>query len=284
MPPTKLLLLEGIPGSGKSTAGAAVQNFLEEAGFTVRFWHEGDFDNPADFEGIACLTESQHRDLLARYPHLITLFDEYLTIRGADRLLKYRKLQHLHPQQIPQELIDELSHLDVYDGLPVEDYCRLALDRWRDFVQSAEASREITILECVYLQNPLTVLLARHNANPELAREQIRAVTRIIEPLMPLVIYLKPQDVRAALLHVQAERPREWADFVTWYLTGQEYGKTHGLAGYEGVIQFYEMRQRLEVDLLRDLPIRSLVVEHAGADWEHNYMKIMAFVRSNLSA
>lgn len=283
MPQTRLILLEGIPGSGKSTAGAYLQTMLEQAGFAVRFWREGDFDNPADFEGVACLTETLHRDLLARYPELAALLEEQLTIRGADHLLKYRKLQYLHPQQVPQELVDELFDYDVYDGLPMEDYCRLALDRWQEFTRFAECSKQLMILECCFLQNPLTVMLARHNADAQLARNQVAKIAGMIAPLNPLVIYLQPRNVRKALEDVRAERPKEWADFVIWYLTGQAYGKAHRTAGYEGVIQFYEMRQKLEVELLKELPVRSLVIQHNGTEWEHCYKKIVAFVSTNLS-
>ena len=278
MSSSKLILLEGIPGSGKSTAGAYLQTSLERAGLKVRFWREGDDDNPADFEGVACLNLSQFRNLIARHPGLAGLLETQLTVRGDDHLIKYRKLQELYPEQIPSRLIVELSGYDVYDGLPMKEYCRLALQRWQDFQATAAQSDEITILECCFLQNPLTVMLARHNAEPLLAREQIEKMVHIIEPLNPLVVYLKPREVRAALLHVRQERPREWADFVTWYLTGQAYGQAHHLEGYEGVIRFYEMRQKLEVDLLGGLSIRSRVIEHAGTEWEDCYREIMAFV------
>jgi hypothetical protein len=278
MPGTKLILLEGIPGSGKSSAGAYLESCLETSDVPVRFWHEGDFDNPADFEGVACLNSSQYRNLIARHPDLAGLLEEQLTVQGDDHLIKYRKLQDLYPQRIPSRLIVELSGFDAYDGLPMQDYCRLALQRWQDFKTSAMRSDEITILECCFLQNPLTVLLARHSVDPRLAREHVEKTSCIIEPLTPLVVYLKPRDVRAALLHVRAERSREWADFVTWYLTGQAYGKAHHLEGYEGVIQFYKMRQKLEADLLRDLPVRSLAIEHTGTDWDYCYSEIMAFV------
>ena len=278
MSSTKLILLEGIPGSGKSSAAAHLETFLKRMGLPVRFWHEGDFDNPADFEGVACLTTSQYRKLIIHHPGRARLLEEQLTVRGNDHLIKYRKLQSLYPEQIPSRLIVELSGYDVYDGLPMKDYCRLSLQRWQDFQTSAAQSDEITILECCFLQNPLTVMLARHNADPSLAREQIEKIARTIDPLKPLVLYLKPRDIRAALLHAREERPREWADFVTWYLTGQAYGEAHHLQGYEGVIQFYEMRQKLEVGLLNELSIRSRVIEHAGKNWDHCYREIMAFV------
>jgi hypothetical protein len=281
---TKLILLEGIPGSGKSCAGTHLESLLETSGLPVRFWREGDFDNPADFEGVACLNTTQYRNLIVRHPQLVRLLDEQLIVQGDDHLIKYRKLQGLHPQQIPSKLIVELSGYDVYDGLPMKDYCRLALRRWQDFQTYAVQSNEINILECCFLQNPLTVMLARHNAAPQLAREQVERIACLIEPLTPLVIYLKPHNIRTALLHLREQRPREWTDFVTWYITGQAYGKAHSLQGYEGIIRFYEMRQSLEVDLLNGMSIRSRLIEHTDTEWEYCYRQIMAFVSPYLPA
>ena len=276
---SKLILIEGIPGSGKSTAAVTLQNFLESKGIPSRFWREGDFDHPADFEGIARLSKTQFEELLDRHPELTEIVREHTSIRGDDYLLKYRKIQRLYPEKVDQSLVDELSRLDVYDGMPMEEYCRLALDRWQDFCESVKGSDEVTLMECCYLQNPLTVMLARHDADPQFARQHIERLTDIIRNLNPLVIYFQPQDVRAALLYVHAERPKEWADFVIWYLTGQEYGKAHHLSGYEGVIQFYEMRQKLEVEILRSLSVQQLIVEHSGNEWERCNNEMIDFVQ-----
>lgn len=282
MTKSKLILLEGIPGSGKSSAGDYLQRFLkkhvEDRGHAVRFWREGSFDHPADFEGVACFNGEKYHDLSARYPEMAALLNEQLVIQDDDHLLWYRKLQHVHPQEIPQSFVDELSGYDVYDGLPLEDYCRLTLQRWRHFQQSVQDTDEITILECCFLQNPLTLMLARHDADPQVAEGHIRQVANIIRRLNPRVIYLSPRSARAALEHVRAERPGEWADFVTAYLTGQAYGKAHGLSGYEGAIQFYEMRQKLELELLMRLPTPSLVLEHSGNEWGRCYQSMIGFI------
>ncbi|MBE0671020.1 MAG: hypothetical protein IH588_10560 [Anaerolineales bacterium] len=231
------------------------------------------------FEGIARLSDSEYQDLLARHSELTEIVQEHASIRGDDYLLKYRKLQNLYLEKMKQSLIDELSRFDVYDGLPMDEYCRLALDRWQDFCESAKDSGEVTLMECCYLQNPLTVMLARHDADQQIARQHIEKLTAVIYELNPLVIYLQPRDVTAALQHVRSERPKEWVEFVTWYLTGQEYGKAHHLSGYEGVIQFYEMRQKLETEVLHGLPIQQLVVKHSGGDWERCALEIVNFIK-----
>jgi adenylylsulfate kinase-like enzyme len=94
----KLILLEGIPGSGKSSAGEFVQGLLQRQGLAVRFWREGDFDHPADFEGVAGLSEGYYRELLARFSHLAALIQQHTAMRGADFLVSYRKLQYTPPR------------------------------------------------------------------------------------------------------------------------------------------------------------------------------------------
>lgn len=279
---TKLILLEGIPGSGKSSAGVFIEGLFRAQGREVTFWREGDFDNPADFEGVACLTSSQYQDFASRHPHLNSWLAEQLTIQDDDYLLWYRRLQTLHAEVIDQALIEELAHYDVYDGLGLEEYGRLALRRWQDFERSAAGSEQTTILECCFLQNPLTVMLARHNVDPQVACQQVIKIAEVIQRLNPQVIYLAPVNARKTLEHVRAERPKGWSEFVTWYLTCQAYGKTHNLTGYEGVIQFYEMRQKLELDMLNDIPLQSVVVKHSGNEWEQCYEQIIKFVSPHL--
>ena len=68
---SKLILLEGISGSGKSSAGDFVQGLLHLQGLAVRFWREGDFDHPADFEGVVqfyAMRQKLEVELLAGLP------------------------------------------------------------------------------------------------------------------------------------------------------------------------------------------------------------------------
>jgi hypothetical protein len=97
MSPPKLILLEGIPGSGKFSAGEFVQGLLQRQGLAVRFWREGDFDHPADFEGVAGLSEGYYRELLARFSQPVP--DAIVELRtGGTRV---------HPDVVPQSAITD---------------------------------------------------------------------------------------------------------------------------------------------------------------------------------
>lgn len=113
---SKLILLEGIPGSGKSSAGAYIQSFLELQGVSAHFWREGDLDHPADFEGVACLSTPHYGDILARYPQLAALLQQHVTLRGVDCLVAYRKQGYTRLFGFPVPMREQIPTYGVGEG------------------------------------------------------------------------------------------------------------------------------------------------------------------------
>ncbi len=72
---TRLLLIEGIPGSGKTTTAQFAAGWLAEHGFKPRLFLEGNLDHPADFESAACLDEAEYTGLLRQFPTCHTLLE-----------------------------------------------------------------------------------------------------------------------------------------------------------------------------------------------------------------
>lgn len=48
----QLILIEGLPGSGKSTIAKMVSEILIDQGKQVQLFQEGNLDHPADYEGV----------------------------------------------------------------------------------------------------------------------------------------------------------------------------------------------------------------------------------------
>jgi len=274
---SKLILIEGIPGSGKTSTARFVCDRLAQQGQQPALFLEGDWNHPADYESVACLEQSEYAGLQEQFPTCLDFLSQHAELKNGEWFFSYRKMQHENPEQAPDALFEALAHFEIYD-LPAEKHQRLMRQSWRNFAGRALDDDFTYVFECCFLQNPTTTLLARHNLPVEAIYQHVRALADAIQPLQPRLIYLAPQNPRAALEHVRAERPKEWADYVTGYLTGQEFGKTRGLDGFEGVIQFYEMRQKLEVQLLRDLPFQSLMLEHSGKEWQRCNDEISTFI------
>ncbi|KON88384.1 hypothetical protein AF332_17275 [Sporosarcina globispora] len=61
---TKLILIEGMPGSGKSTTARLVHEVLWQKGIEAEVYFEGDLNHPTDFESVAYFKNDEwHRFL-----------------------------------------------------------------------------------------------------------------------------------------------------------------------------------------------------------------------------
>ncbi len=274
----RLLLVEGIPGSGKTSTARFVRDWLERHGQRTRLFLEGDWNHPADFESVACLDEDEYAQLQNQFPEQAGFLAEHARLTRGEWFFSYRQLQHEYAAVIPGALFEALAKFEVYN-LPAQKYQHLLQQRWQDFSVEAQAQDIVYIFECCFLQNPTTTLLAYHNLAPTAIEEYISTLADIVAPLKPRLVYLRQTDVRASLESIRQQRPQEWADFVAWYLTEQEYGAKHGLHGFAGVIDFYTIRQTLELELLPTLSIPSLVVSDA-ADWAARYQYLEAFLET----
>jgi hypothetical protein len=277
---TKLVIVEGIPGSGKTTTAQFVRDWCGRQGATAHLHLEGDLNHPADFESVACLDEGEYAGLIARHPDHQGLLEQAVAVSGADYFFGYRKLKSEFGDRMPEALLTDLATYDVYE-LPLDKYTRLITGRWIAFASRPMGQDEVYIFECCFLQNPLTTLLGRHNADISTAQATVVQLARLIEPLHPVLIYLKVGDVRETLDRVAQTRPQAWVDFLIFYFTQQGYGKARGLRGFDGVVQFYEMRQAVELDFLKRLAWPHLLIDNSDGDWPQRHEQIARFLASH---
>lgn len=273
---TKLVMIEGIMGSGKTSTAQHITDRLRAQGRTADLFLEGDLDHPADYDRVACLTHDAYQSLCEQHPDCAAALQQAVTREGDDWLVPYGKLD----QQIPPSLTHKLQQFDIYDGIDLVNHSRLLQASWSQFAERAVDRDVTTVLECCFLQNPMCAFLAKHDAGIEATAHHVLRLAELIEPLHPLLFYYYQPDVRKTVERVCAERPKAWLDFVIQYHTEQEYGNAHRLHGFDGLIEFLQMRQEVELEICKRLPFETVILENDDHDWP----RLLALVEAELQA
>lgn len=210
--PHRLVIVEGIMGSGKSTTMRLIADRLQEAGQRALPIHE------------------------RTDPH-------------------------------PVRATDELEHwFEPWRDATSRDLADRALRRWAAFVQATQTDTAIPVMDGQLFHGDLTHLLLM-DAGPALIADYVYALSEIIAPLDPFVLYLWQKDIDEAIRVVCAQRGPEWVDYqVGWKLAGP-YCVRRGWTGLDGLIALYRDYRRTTDDLFQQLPLAKLAIENSGREW-----------------
>jgi len=138
----KLIIVEGLPCSGKSTTSRFI---AEQLGYT--FIDEGTGSHPADYEFHAYITDSDLVDFAENERREVLSSAEsksggYIISLG----------------EFTGELFEKLLRHKIYDFLPWETEHPVMLDKWRGFADSCSGG---WVFNCVLLQNPMCETMMR---------------------------------------------------------------------------------------------------------------------------
>lgn len=220
---TRLVIIEGIMGSGKSTTARWIAAQLEAAGLRA-----------------LAITERVE-------PH---------PVRGTDGLDHWFQ-----------------PWLDV----TAEGLADRSLAKWRSFVANAQATETIHTLDGQLFHGDLTNLFLME-ATAAVIAKYCKAVSEIVRPLAPLLIYFYQADVERAIRAIAAERGDEWVKYqVDWKLQAP-YSRRLGLSGLDGLVALYKDYRALTDDLYSGLDFPKLAIDNSQQAWDAYYQQIHAQV------
>jgi hypothetical protein len=259
---SKLILVEGLPGSGKSTTAGLIKDILVEQNVNAELYMEGNLDHPADYEGVAYFTEKEFEDLLAISGSLSKVFQYRAIVKNGCHLLPYMKIKTELGEDFPDGLLASISKKDIYE-LPLEQNITVITESWEEFAKQADAEEKIYIFECCFIQNPLTVSMIKYGAPNELTISYVGKIAESIKNLNPLLVYVKQEDIEKSFRKAVTERPEDWFNGFVHYYTSQGYGAQKELSGFEGAIEVLRERQKLEFQILDHLSMSAIIVDNS---------------------
>ena len=206
----RLVMVEGLPGSGKTTAAAHLNHWLAGRGVAVHHFAEGRTDHPVDLEQVAVLAPTDLALLRRDFPDEA---DElaHAAVPSVDHWLVPERERPAWSAELRQRLRD----LDGYDGAITHDvHSRVLLERWQRFGERHGRDAGVYLFECVLIQNPVCALMARFDRPAAAVEAHIRALVEATSALQPVLVHLDAGDPAGVLADVAGERPGEWLDFV----------------------------------------------------------------------
>jgi len=104
-------------------------------------------------------------------------------------------------------------------------------------------------------------------------------IYRMTAALNPVVVYLKCTDIKARIEEESKNRNPCWLNGAIDYHTSQGFGKRNGWTGFDGYIDCLEVRQRIELKILNELPVEKLILTDPFNNWTDAQYKICEYLK-----
>ncbi|MCF7755792.1 adenylyl-sulfate kinase [Paenibacillus xylanexedens] len=275
----RLILIEGLPGSGKSTVAKMVSEILIEQGKKVQLFQEGNLDHPADYEGVSFYYAGDFEALLKTQEEYREILESNATAHDQGFLIPYRKMKEQGGIELPEHIVQDIFRRDIYE-IPFEENVKLITEKWQDFTQNVLSTNDdsITIFDCCFIQNPLTMGLVKCNQPKEQNVQYVLELGRIIDALNPLLIYIDQKDISYTFDNAVSERPKEWSEGFINYYTNQGLGQAQSYQDVKGTVRVLQERKKLESEIYGLLQMDKVWLDNSDYDREvcrHKLEKIL---------
>jgi len=260
----KLILVEGLPGFGKSTTATLLNEILCEMNLENELFLEGNLNHPADFDYVAYISKAELNQLLSE--HILDFdFFKRVTEDRTGYFIPYQKIKNELGDKFPDELLNIISKKDIYE-LPFNQNQFHIENKWKKFALNAQHNEKVIIFECCFIQNPITVGMIKYNISKGQVLKYIKALENAVKILDPLLIYINQDDLELSFNKAIKERPKEWLEgFIDYYST-QEFGQANDLSGLNGTIKILQERKAFEDQIVKELSIKKEIVNNTTYD------------------
>lgn len=151
-------------------------------------------------------------------------------------------------------------------------------DQWRRLAERCPRGGQTIILESSFLQN--SVMPAFIDGAPARTVEEIFArIVRQAAPAGPLLVYLRPADIGAAIARVRRIRREPWSSRNVAFVENSPWARRRNLQGQDAVVKLYRAWEPVAARLYSRYPFPKIMVTDPQRDWPAALALICAAVR-----
>ena len=248
----KLIFVEGLPGTGKTTLSERIYKLLVSQGISAELILESNEKLPSNFWHIAGVPKCDFANFSVDEA-VIKQTDGYFFV-------DMRKCTE-----------DSAKALQIYDigdefnkCISSQEYACRTLEWWHSWAADI-TTESVLVLDSAFMQCPINEMIFRGSSDEEIV-SYIQAIAEIIMPLNPVCIYLRRENAKIAIDFAKEAKGEHWTKGV------------EDLLAQLGYSDLFERRFSLEQSLLSLVP--SIVCNIKGNDWSDADAKIRELIIS----
>jgi hypothetical protein len=150
--------------------------------------------------------------------------------------------------------------------------------QWRQLAERCLRDGQTIIVEGSFLQN--SVLPAFIEGGPaHLAGEIFASIVRQVAPTRPLLVYLRPADIAAAIARIHRTRGEPWSSRNVAFVESSRWARRRNLHGQRAVVEFYRAWEPIASQLYRRYPFPKIMLTDPQGDWQATLARVCAAAR-----
>lgn len=273
---TKLIILEGLPGTGKTTNSFFLLSQLERNGIAVRWIHENARPHPTSYFSEACLSYEELELFFQRFPHTRSIIEKIGMRRRTTLELDLMEIKWNYLQDFGDEAFEEINKFDVWN-FPLEQYEKVALEKWEAFASETAKSSEVILLDSSLFQFQIFTFLLK-NAPYERLDDFIQKLFNMLAPLKPALVYLYREKTEEAIAYLEKQRGAGFLEYI-YERDKKEPFYENRPSGAEGMRQFLHHYGSWVNNLYEAAKCKKIALELSKEQWKQYEEELLSFLK-----
>lgn len=276
---SQLIMLEGLPSTGKTTKARFIHIQLERNNINAKWIHEVAMPHPVLFFDEVGLTYDEYDKFIKTYPEASDTLNNIAVFKESTVGIHLPEIQWYYINKIGENVYQSLLEFDVWK-FPLDVYKKFALEKWVHFTEKALKNREeVYIIDSALFQFQIFTFLFKNRSYVEL-QSFINQIIEIIQPLNPCLLYLYRDNTEATIDYLEKDRGTSYLDYLWNRDKAQPYyaGKPPGAESFKQFLRDYAGM----ADLLFDsFPANKLSLEISDGNWGCHEDEMLSFLDIN---
>ena len=276
---SKLIMLEGLPSTGKTTNARLIHIQLERNNINAKWIHEVAMPHPVLFFDEVGFTNDEFDHFLTKYPEASDILNNIAVFRKSTVGIHLPEIQWNYQDKINAEAYQALLEYDVWK-FPLDAYKKFALEKWAYFTKKAlEKVDEVYVIDSALFQFQIFTFLFKNRPFEEL-KSFVDEVNSIIKPLNPCLIYLHRENTETTIDYLEKDRGTSYLEYI-WSRDKDQPYYADKPPGAESFRQFLRDYADMAAMLLENFPANKLSIEISDGNWIHHEDKMLSFLGIN---